>query len=218
MEQTATRMVLEQVELAGDLMVPDRARGLVVFAHGSGSSRHSPRNRRVAGTLNRGGLGTLLTDLLTVEEEEIDRQTNELRFAVHLLARRLEAITQWVLGQPELRDLAIGYFGASTGSAVALVAASERPDVVKAVVSRGGRPDLAGSALSSVRAPCLFIVGSDDTGVLSLNYTAAAQLPRETERRIEIIEGAGHLFEEPGTLEEVAMSARQWFSERLIKP
>jgi len=204
-----------RVELAADFSLPEHATGLVVFAHGSGSSRRSPRNRRVAGVLNYGGIATILIDLLTAEEEAIDVRTAELRFNINLLIRRLTAITDWVAGQPDLKSLGIGYFGASTGAAAALAAAAERPEAVRAVVSRGGRPDLAGAALSQVLAPTLFIVGGDDPLVLLLNREAIAQLPHKTERRLEIIPGATHLFEEPGALDIVAVLARDWFQKHL---
>lgn len=204
-----------RAELAADLSLPDRALGLVVFAHGSGSSRKSPRNRRVADVLNRGAIATMLIDLLTAEEEAIDARTAELRFDIGLLTRRLTAITDWVGGQPDLKSLRIGYFGASTGAAAALAAAANRPETVRAVVSRGGRPDLAGLELGRVFAPCLFIVGGDDPVVLRLNREAIAQLPGRTERRLEIIPGATHLFEEPGTLDLAAVLARDWFEKHL---
>lgn len=204
-----------RVELNADLSLPDRATGLVIFAHGSGSSRHSPRNRRVAGALNQGAIATILIDLLTEEEEAVDVRTAELRFDIGLLARRLTAITDWVGRRPDLKSLGIGYFGASTGAAAALAAAAERPRAVQAVVSRGGRPDLAGPALGHVFAPCLFIVGGDDSVVLDLNRSAIAELPGATARRLEIIPGATHLFEEPGALDQVAVLARDWFQKHL---
>ena len=204
------------VELAADLSLPDRAMGLVIFAHGSGSSRQSPRNRRVAGVLNRGAIATILIDLLTEEEETVDLRTAELRFDINLLVRRLAAITDWVGGRAGLKGLGIGYFGASTGAAAALAAAAERPHAVRAVVSRGGRPDLAGPALGRVLAPCLFIVGGDDSVVLALNRSAIAELRPATERRLEIIPGATHLFEEPGALDRVADLARDWFQKHLL--
>ena len=203
------------VELTADFSLPGHAIGLVVFAHGSGSSRRSPRNRRVAGVLNRGAIATILIDLLTREEEAIDQHTAELRFDIGLLTGRLTAITDWVGAQPDLRSLGIGYFGASTGAAAALAAAANRPGSVRAVVSRGGRPDLAGAALGHVLAPCLFIVGGDDPQVLRLNREAIASLPRQTEHRLEIIPGATHLFEEPGTLDLAAVLARDWFEKYL---
>jgi putative phosphoribosyl transferase len=215
MEQVATLIPLGKLGLAADVSLPDRATGLVLFAHGSGSSRHSPRNRHVADVLNRGAIGTILTDLLTEEEEALDMQTAELRFDISLLGRRLVGITDWIGRQPGLKSQGLGYFGASTGAAAALVAAAERPKIVQAVVSRGGRPDLAGAALKGVLAPTLFIVGGDDPVVLDLNYEAMAQLPRQTEHKLEIIPGASHLFEEPDALDRVAALARNWFREHL---
>jgi putative phosphoribosyl transferase len=215
MEQVVTTVPLGRIELSADVSLPDRAKGVVLFAHGSGSSRHSPRNRHVASMLNRGSIGTILIDLLTEAEEAIDVQTAELRFDIPLLGRRLAGITGWIGRQTGLKNLGLGYFGASTGAAAALVAAAERPDVVRAVVSRGGRPDLAGSALKGVLAPTLFIVGEDDTVVLGLNYSAMAELPRRTEHKLEVVAGASHLFEEPGALDKVAALARDWFREHL---
>lgn len=203
------------LELAADVALPARATGLVVFAHGSGSSRLSPRNRHVAGVLNEGTIGTVLIDLLTEEEEAIDIQTAELRFDIPLLGQRLVGITDWILRQPRLNKLGLGYFGASTGAAAALVAAASRPTVVRAVVSRGGRPDLAGAALREVIAPALFIVGGEDRVVLGLNRSAMAELPPGTEKKLEIVDGATHLFEEAGTLDQVAALARNWFRKHL---
>jgi dienelactone hydrolase len=206
--------------VVGALALPPHARGVVVFAHGSGSGRFSPRNQAVARTLFDAGLGTLLMDLLTPEEEARDRVTAHLRFDIGLLARRVIAAIDWlaadaVIGDlPEsLRNLPVGCFGASTGAAAALVAAAERPDRVHAVVSRGGRPDLAGDALPRVRAPTLLIVGGRDTQVIELNRQAQAQLGGES--RLEIVPGAGHLFEEPGALEQVAALSRDWFLRHL---
>lgn len=204
-----------EAELAANFALPVRATGLVIFAHGSGSSRRSPRNRHVAGVLNHGGLSTLLVDLLTKEEEAVDLHTAELRFDIGLLVTRLTAITGWALRQPDLQNLGIGYFGASTGAAAALGAAAECPDIVQAVVSRGGRPDLAGPVLGRIVAPCLFIVGGDDPVVLDLNRQASAQLPRSTLHRLEIVPGATHLFEEPGALDHVAELALDWFQTYL---
>ena len=201
------------VTLEGDLQIPDQATGLVVFAHGSGSSRHSPRNRFVGHELHSVGLATLLLDLLTPEEEAVDQRTGHLRFDIELLAGRLVAATQWAAVDPATHDLAIGYFGASTGAAAALVAAALEPERVHAVVSRGGRPDLAGEALPLVRAPTLLIVGGQDLRVLELNRAAMARMRAET--RLEIVPGATHLFEEPGTLEVVARLARDWFLQHL---
>jgi len=214
-EHAGITVPVGRAKLAADLSLPDRALGLVIFAHGSGSSRKSPRNRRVADVLNRGAVATILIDLLTAEEEMVDERTAELRFDIDLLTRRLTAITDWVGGQPDLKNLGIGYFGASTGAAAALAAAANRPQTVRAVVSRGGRPDLAGLELGRVLAPCLFIVGGNDTVVLRLNREAMAQLPRTTERKLEIIPGATHLFEEPGTLDLAAVLARDWFQKHL---
>ena len=201
--------------LPGDLDIPENANALVLFAHGSGSSRHSPRNQFVARTLNDVGLATLLFDLLTQEEEAIDTQTRELRFNIHLLAERLVHATKWAKQQPQTRDLRIGYFGSSTGGAAALVAAVDVPQDVGAVVSRGGRPDLAGEALPKVQAPTLLIVGGNDDIVIELNEQARDRMHCEV--KLEIIPGATHLFEEPGTLEKVAKLASDWFSLHLIR-
>jgi dienelactone hydrolase len=207
------KIAMGPVTLEGDLAIPEGAGGIVLFAHGSGSSRQSPRNRFVAETLVDGGLATLLFDLLTEEEEYQERVTRHLRFDIGLLARRLVGATDWVLQQPEARALKVGYFGASTGGGAALVAAAERPEAVGAVVSRGGRPDLAGEALAHVRAPTLLIVGGADTQVIALNRQAMAQMSAPV--KLEIVPGASHLFEEPGTLEQVARLAREWF-ERFL--
>jgi putative phosphoribosyl transferase len=201
------------VTLEGNLAVPDLARGIVVFAHGSGSSRHSPRNRYVASVLQEAGLATLLVDLLTLEEERIDVRTAHIRFDIDLLAARLVGCTAWLAQQPPTQELRVGYFGASTGGGAALVAAAERPDDVGAVVSRGGRPDLAGEALPRVKAPTLLIVGGNDTPVIKMNREALALL--QCEKQLSIVPGATHLFEEPGTLEEVARLAREWFLQYL---
>ena len=199
--------------LSGDLAIPETAAGLVVFAHGSGSSRHSPRNRYVASVLQQGGFATLLLDLLTTAEEQVDAATGHLRFDIDLLAERLLEATDWLQGEPRTRNLPIGYFGASTGAGAALVAAAERASVIGAVVSRGGRPDLAGPALSRVQAPTLLIVGSNDQSVIRLNQEAMAEL--RCENRLAIVPGATHLFEERGTLEQVAELARNWFEAHL---
>jgi dienelactone hydrolase len=199
--------------LRGTLNVPADARGLVLFAHGTGSSRHSPRNRYVASVLREGGLATLLFDLLTEEEEAIDLRTRHLRFDINLLAERLVAVTDWLRERPDSGTLSIGYFGASTGAGAALVAAARRPGAVGAVVSRGGRPDLASSALPAVRAPTLLIVGGYDLPVIEMNREALGQL--RVEKELVIVPGATHLFEEPGTLEEVARLARHWFERHL---
>jgi len=195
-------------DLKGDLLVPPGARGVVLFAHGSGSSRLSPRNRFVAEALNQRGLGTLLIDLLTSAEEKADDATAELRFDIPFLARRLEAISSWLRFRSETRRLALGYFGASTGAAAALVAAASQPDVF-AVVSRGGRPDLAVEVLARVRAPTLLIVGGDDREVIAMNEVAASLMTAE--HRLAIVPGATHLFEERGALAAVADLAADWF-------
>jgi putative phosphoribosyl transferase len=201
------------VTVDGDLTVPPGASGVVAFAHGSGSGRRSPRNRYVARTLNDAGLATLLADLLTPEEEAADLRGAQLRFDVGLLGDRMIAAVDWLGAQPDTAAAPIGLFGASTGAAAALVAAAARPQAVAAVVSRGGRPDLAGAALAEVRAPTLLVVGGADRQVLRLNEQAAARLAAE--HRIEVVPGAGHLFSEPGALEEVARLATAWFGARL---
>jgi putative phosphoribosyl transferase len=201
------------VAMQGDLILPDGGHGIVVFAHGSGSSRHSPRNRYVAGELRKAGLGTLLMDLLTLDEEAVDARTSHLRFDIPLLASRLVAATDWLLSEPATAALSVGYFGASTGAAAALVAAAERPEAARAIVSRGGRPDLAGAALGRVKAPTLLIVGGHDEPVIEMNRDAMARMRSEV--RLEIVPGATHLFEEPGTLEIVARLAREWFAHHL---
>jgi putative phosphoribosyl transferase len=199
--------------LSGNPTIPENAIALVLFAHGSGSSRHSPRNQFVARTLNRAGLGTLLFDLLTPEEEALDIYTREHRFNISLLAERLVHATKWTREEVQTRDLRIGYFGSSTGGAAALVAAAELPLDVGAVVSRGGRPDLAGDALPRVEAPTLLIVGGNDDIVIELNETARDQMRCEV--RVKIIPGATHLFEEAGALEHVAKLASDWFVDHL---
>jgi dienelactone hydrolase len=205
----AVEIDCDDVTLSGDLTVPAEATGVVLFAHGSGSSRGSPRNRYVGRVLRDGGLATLLFDLLTTAEEAVDLRTRHLRFDIPLLARRLVGATDWLVRQPGVGALPIGYFGASTGAAAALIAAARRAELAAAVVSRGGRPDLAGAALAEVRAPTLLIVGGLDHEVIRLNEEARARL--RCERRLEIVAGATHLFEEPGTLEQVANLARDWF-------
>jgi dienelactone hydrolase len=202
-----------RLNLEGTLGVPERARGMVLFAHGSGSSRFSPRNRAVASVLRRAGLATLLLDLLSPSEEEEDLVTRHLRFDISLLAGRLVNAIEWLAVEPRTADLAIGMFGASTGGGAALVAAAARPQRVSAVVSRGGRPDLAGDALPNVRAPTLLLVGERDHLVIRLNEQARSQM--STEVQLVIVPGATHLFEEPGTLEEVALRARDWFLAHL---
>ncbi len=211
MQTDEVRIPAGAVELAGNLDVPDGARGIVLFAPGSGSSRHSPRNRQVAGFLRGAQLATLLMDLLTPAEERVDDRTAELRFNIPLLGERLVAATDWLTHHT--RALPLGLFGASTGAAAALMAAAERPAIVRAVVSRGGRPDLAGTALPRVQAPTLLIVGGADVPVIQMNREAMAQLG--CEKRLEIVPGATHLFEEPGALDQVAQLARDWFSRYL---
>jgi putative phosphoribosyl transferase len=213
-EERLVRVAAGAVTLEGNLTLPEGAEGIVLFAHGSGSSRHSPRNRYVARLLNDAKLATLLVDLLTSDEEAIDMRTGHLRFDIGLLAERLIAVTDWLPQYRDTQHLRIGYFGASTGAAAALVAAAERPDVVGAVVSRGGRPDLAADALARVRAPTLLIVGGNDFQVIELNRAAFAQL--HCEKRLVIVPGATHLFEEPGALDEVARLAREWFERHLL--
>lgn len=202
-----------ETTLQGDLGVPDDPRGLVVFAHGSGSSRLSPRNRFVASVMRGGRLATLLFDLLTEDEERIDLRTRELRFDIGLLGRRLVGAIDWAGRTPEIENLSIGTFGSSTGAAAALIAAAERPDAVGAVVSRGGRPDLAMDVLDRVRAPTLLIVGERDRAVIALNQQALAAL--RCEKKLVLVPGATHLFEEPGALETVAALARDWFVDHL---
>lgn len=200
--------------LRGDLEVPAGAGGIVLFAHGSGSSRSSPRNRRVAAQLRNAGLGTLLFDLLTEAEESAEASTGRYRFDIALLATRLAAVTDWV-AETRGKRLNLGYFGASTGAAAALVAAAAKPDTIRAVVSRGGRPDLAGPALPDVRAPTLLLVGGDDTVVLDLNRRALRELGCAKE--LVVVPGATHLFEEPGALETVAEHAARWFARYLLE-
>ncbi len=208
-EENLVSIPVHSIRLQGNLSLPKAAQGIVLFAHGSGSSRYSPRNRFVAEVLQKGGLGTLLIDLLTEEEEAIDLQTRQLRFNINLLAKRLAAVTDWLLQNEKTRLLPIGYFGASTGAAAALVAATQHPQFVKAIVSRGGRPDLAGSILSQIQAPTLLIVGGNDVPVIEMNQFALAQL--QSEKQLKIVPRATHLFEEAGALEEVARLAREWF-------
>ncbi len=212
-DECPVQMTVGGVILEGSLCIPKDAWGAVLFAHGSGSSRFSPRNTFVSRELRKDGLATLLFDLLTKEEAEIDEATARLRFNIRLLADRLIGATNWLKRRTDAGDLKIGYFGASTGAAAALVAAAERPDVAAAVVSRGGRPDLAGDALSKVKAPTLLIVGENDTLVIDLNREAMRKL--NVDRKVAIVPGATHLFEEPGTLEEVAQLAADWFQEYL---
>lgn len=201
------------IGLDGTLVVPGNPLGIVLFAHGSGSGRHSPRNKMVARALNEGGIATLLIDLLTADEEQVDLQTRHLRFDIPLLANRLVSAIDWLGAHEPTRTLPIGLFGASTGAGAALIAAVARPTQVKAVVSRGGRPDLADEAIPAVIAPTLLIVGGNDDIVIALNQMALEQL--RCEKHLEVIAGATHLFEEPGTLEHVAALARDWFTRYL---
>jgi putative phosphoribosyl transferase len=212
-EPGLVRIRAGSVTLEGDLQVPDPAVGVVLFAHGSGSGRHSTRNQFVARELYAAGLATLLIDLLTLDEEALDQHTAHLRFDIPLLAERLVEATNWLGDDPATRALSVGYFGASTGGGAALVAAAAKPERVGAVVSRGGRPDLAGDALPRVRAPTLLIVGGRDLTVLDLNRAAMARM--RTEVKLEIVPGATHLFEERGALETVAQLARDWFLHHL---
>ena len=201
------------IRLEGELKLPKGATGVVLFAHGSGSSRHSRRNQYVARVIREAGVGTLLFDLLTKQEEAIDAYTGELRFDIEFLAKRLVDATNWITTQPATQHLRIGYFGASTGAAAALMAAVELPNVIAAVVSRGGRPDLAAEALPKVKAPTLLIVGGNDDVVIGLNEKALAKI--SCEKELKIVPGATHLFEEPGTLEQVAHLASAWFNKKL---
>jgi len=203
----------DKVSIKSSLNVFERAKGIVLFAHGSGSGRFSRRNRYVAGVLGQAGIASLLIDLLTEEEEKVDLVTRELRFDIELLATRVVSATKWLLADSALSKLKIGYFGASTGASAALVAAAELGEHIGAVVSRGGRPDLAGEALANVKAPTLLIVGGNDFVVIDLNQRAMEQLAGE--KKLIIVPGAGHLFEEPGALEQVAQHATQWFERYL---
>lgn len=211
----AVEIPVGAVRLAGELTIPHGPAGIVLFAHGSGSSRHSPRNRFVARFLCDAGIGTLLFDLLSLDEEAVDARTGELRFDIALLASRLGEATRWLRRQPDAADLPLGYFGASTGGAAALVAAAALGDEVKAVVSRGGRPDLAGDALAAVRAATLLLVGGWDEPVIRMNQEAYAKL--SCTKALTIVPGATHLFEEPGTLEAVAQHAATWFRRHLSR-
>lgn len=212
-EALPVRIRANRVTLDGILTLPSEAQGLVIFAHGSGSSRFSPRNRSVALQLNRAGFATLLFDLLTPDEDARDAHTGRLRFDLELLSHRLLAVTDHLVTWPETSGLPLGYFGASTGAAAALLAAGERPDRIGAIVSRGGRPDLASSQLAGVHAPTLLIVGGEDREVITLNQSVLAFLPAES--ALAIVPGAGHLFEEPGALQQVAQLAMQWFARFL---
>ncbi len=206
-------IALEEVTLHGDLMVPRHAKGLVIFVHGSGSSRFSPRNKFVAAELNKAGLATLLLDLLTEHEHRIDSETMQYRFDISLLSGRTTLVVNWALRQPELSRLPLGLFGASTGAAAALIAAASLRENIAAVVSRGGRPDLAKDHLARVKCPALLIVGGDDETVLELNRDALALM--QCPRKLHVVPGATHLFEEPGALEQVATVASEWFVEHL---
>jgi pimeloyl-ACP methyl ester carboxylesterase len=214
-EERGVRIETRRVTLEGDLAIPPNAKAIVLFAHGSGSSRFSSRNKRVAALLRQCGFATLLMDLLTPNEEERDRHSGELRFDIGFLAERLVGAVEWLGGEPATAKLPVAIFGASTGGGAALVAAAELPERIVAVVSRGGRPDLAGSALGRVRAPTLLIVGGADEPVLELNREALAELTAPA--RLEVIPGATHLFEEPGALDEVARHAGLWIDQYLAK-
>jgi putative phosphoribosyl transferase len=203
------------VRLEGIVSIPDNPTGFVIFVHGSGSSRHSPRNQYVAQTLQEGGLATLLFDLLTAYEEESDLQNRYLRFDIDLLARRTAGVLEWLVLQPYAYGLKMGLFGSSTGAAAALMAAAEMPDQVDAVVSRGGRPDLAGTALQNVDAPTLLIVGGNDQVVIDLNEHALENMPPEGQKKLVVVPGASHRFEEEGALEHAARLARDWFQTHL---
>ena len=207
------RVPVDGTTLNADLAIPVEAHGIVLFAHGSGSSRHSPRNQFVARVLQQSDFGTLLMDLLTEKEEAVDNRTREMRFDIRLLARRLTATVDWLVTQPSFKELPIGIFGASTGAAAALVTAAERPELVKSVVSRGGRPDLADTALPLVQAPTLLIVGGYDDAVQALNEQAQARMT--TKVSLKIVPRASHLFEEPGALSQVADFAAAWFWDTL---
>lgn len=210
-EENVATIPSGKVTINGNLNVPPQATGIVIFAHGSGSSRFSPRNTKVAREINDVGIATLLIDLLTEEEEAEDMYSGEFRFNIDLLAQRLVDATEWCVKNAATKNLTVGYFGASTGAAAALIAAAKLPEHVKAVVSRGGRPDLAGAALPNVKAPTLLIVGGDDYEVIELNEQAKKRMKAET--KIVIVAGATHLFEERGKLEQVAKLAIEWFSK-----
>lgn len=216
-EHQEVQILSTGVRLEGIMSAPDEAKGIVLFVHGSGSSRHSPRNQFVAQTLQQARFATLLFDLLTPVEEEIDQRTRQWRFDVSLLARRTAAVLEWLDLQPFVHDLKRGLFGSSTGATAALMAAAELPEKVAAIVSRGGRPDLAGPALSRVQAPTLLIVGGLDEVVIDLNEKALAQMQPGSEKQLVLVPGASHLFEESGTLEDVARLARDWFQTHLSR-
>ena len=214
-ENRSVQILSMGVRLEGFISIPDEPKGLVVFVHGSGSSHHSPRNQYVAQVLQDGGLATLLFDLLTAPEETIDLRSRHLRFDIDLLARRTMGVLEWLDLQPFAYELKRGLFGASTGAAAALIAAAELPEKVEAVVSRGGRPDLAGEVLAKVATPTLLIVGGDDAGVIELNRQALAEIPPGIQKELKIVPEASHLFEEAGTLEQAAELSRNWFLEHL---
>lgn len=216
-EHREVQILSTGVRLEGIMSVPKDANGIVLFVHGSGSSRHSPRNQFVARILQESGLATLLFDLLTPAEEEIDQRTRQWRFDTNLLARRTAAVLEWLDLEPYVYGMKRGLFGSSTGAAAALIAAAELPEKVSAVVSRGGRPDLAGEYLPKVQAPTLLIVGGLDEIVIDLNEQAFERIPPASEKKLMIVPGASHLFEEPGTLEYVAQLARDWFQTHLNK-
>jgi putative phosphoribosyl transferase len=214
----SVRIAADGQVLEGDLMVPENARGLVLFAHGSGSSRFSSRNRFVASMLVRSGIGSLLLDLLTREEEALDAFDRSLKFDIGMLTDRVVASLDWVMTNNDLGQHPLGIFGASTGAAAALIAAARKPDLVKAVVSRGGRPDLAGDLIRHVHAPTMLIVGGEDKSVMALNESAYRELPNALPKRFEVVAGASHLFEEEGALEHVAEHATRWFEKHLGNP
>lgn len=212
-EENPVRIPVDKTTIEGNLVLPPHAKGVVLFAHGSGSGRFSPRNQYVAKVLNQAGIATLLIDLLTKQEEEEDLQTGQFRFDINLLAQRLIGATEWLRKNPRTKNLAFGYFGASTGAAAALISAAKLPEGIKAVVSRGGRPDLAWDYIPNVKSPTLFIVGGNDTVVIDLNKKALKNF--SAQKKLEIVPGASHLFEETGKLEEVAKLATSWFSKYL---
>lgn len=212
-QEAAVLIAIDSAVIEGDLVVTEGSEGIVLFAHGSGSSRHSPRNKFVARTFEEGNLSTLLLDLLTREEETADLKTGSLRFNIDLLASRLVGAIDWLKRRDQTKDLKLGAFGSSTGAAAALIAATKRPEYVEAVVSRGGRPDLANTILPEVKAPTLLIVGGNDVPVLKMNEDALTRL--RAEKKLEIVPGATHLFEEPGALEKVAQVACEWFQRFL---
>jgi dienelactone hydrolase len=216
LKENVVRIPVDEAIIEGNLAVPAGAKGVVLFAHGSGSGRFSPRNQYVAKALNNAGIATFLIDLLTKEEEEEDVYTAQFRFDIDLLAHRLVGATEWLKTNPATKHLVLGYFGASTGAAAALIAAAKLPKEIKAVVSRGGRPDLAIDDIPKVKAPTLFIVGGNDSVVIDLNKKAMKSF--SAEKKLEIVPGASHLFEEPGKLEEVAKLAIKWFSKYLLPP